>query len=68
MYRMSHIACCRICFFVSDNNVRIKIDINVNIPDSLCSRATVSRMLRAVHKTGYLRIGYCEKSNTLLSK
>jgi len=68
MYRMSYAACCRIFCFGSDNNVIIKIDINVNIPDNVRSCATVSRILRAVHKTRYLRIGYCEKSNTLLSK
>jgi len=47
--------------------MRIKIDIIVNIPDNLRSCATCPRILRAVHKTGYLRTGYCQKSNALLS-
>lgn len=67
MYRMLYATCCRIFCFVSDNNVRIKIDITVNIPDNLRLCATDSRILKAVHKTGYLRIEYCEKSRTLLS-
>lgn len=61
MYRMSYTTCCRIFCFVSDNNIRIKIDMNVNISDSLRSCATCSRILTAVHKRGYLRIRYCEK-------
>jgi hypothetical protein len=54
-------------FFVSDNKIKIKIDINLNVPDNLRSCATCAtcatcpHILRAVHKRGCLRIGYCEK-------
>jgi len=58
---MSYNTYCRIFSFVSDNNIRIEIDINVNIPDNLRSCSTCSRIGRAVQKREYLRIGYCEK-------